>query len=136
MRVRGSRVLGLQLTRCRSPVSPQAICRRGNRCWKKWDDLSFCSLPRRDKFDSQRISLDLLGVGDSRVLREFFVMDGISTAEQRDIERVFQVDRHSMSVLATAFERLSAAIKLPEHQLRSVRDTQEDPSKSQLQEAR
>ena len=63
-------------------------------------------------------------------------MDGISAVEQRDVERVFQVDRHSMSVLATAFERLSVAIKLPEHQLSSVRDTQKHSSKSQLQEAR
>ena len=63
-------------------------------------------------------------------------MDGISTGEQRDVERVFQGDRHSMSVLATAFERLSVAIKLPEHQLSSVRDTHERSSKPQLQEAR
>lgn len=63
-------------------------------------------------------------------------MDGVSTGEQRDVERVFQGDRHSMSVLATAFERLSAAIKLSEHQLSSVRDTHEHSSKSQFQEAR
>lgn len=63
-------------------------------------------------------------------------MDGISTVGQRDVERVFQVDRHSTSVLATVFERLSVASKVPEQQLRSVRDTQEDSSKSQFQEAR
>ena len=62
-------------------------------------------------------------------------MDGTSTLEHRDVERVFQVDRHSLSVLATAFERLSAAIKLSEHLPGSVRDSQEDSSKSQLLEA-
>jgi hypothetical protein len=63
-------------------------------------------------------------------------MDGTSTLDDRNVERVFQVDRHSFSVLATAFERLSAAIKLSERLPRSVRDTQEDSSKSQLLEAR
>ncbi len=62
-------------------------------------------------------------------------MDGTSTGKQRDVERVFQGDRHSMSVLATAFERLSVAIKLPEDQRSSVRDSHEHSSRSQLQEA-
>ena len=63
-------------------------------------------------------------------------MDGMPTVEQRGVKRVFQVDRHSMSVLAAVFERLSVASKLPEHPLHSVHDTQDDSPKSQLQEAR
>lgn len=62
-------------------------------------------------------------------------MDGTSTLKHRNVERAFQVDRHSSSVLAIAFERLSAAIKLSEQLPRSVRDTQQDSSKSQLLEA-
>jgi len=62
-------------------------------------------------------------------------MDGISTVEQRAVKRVFQGDRHSLAMLATVFGRLNAAAKLPEQQPRSVHDTQEHSSKSQLQEA-
>jgi len=62
-------------------------------------------------------------------------MDGTSSLEHRNVERVFHVDRHSVSVLATAFERLSAAIKLSEHQQSGVRAAQEDSSKSKFLEA-
>lgn len=47
-------------------------------------------------------------IGNSRDLREFWAMEGTSTSCQRDIERVFVVDRHSSLMLANAFELLLA----------------------------
>ena len=61
-------------------------------------------------------------------------MDGSSTVQHRDIERVFQGDRHSDFVLATVFERLSTLGKSLEPQ-RHLADAASDSPKPQLQEA-
>jgi hypothetical protein len=62
-------------------------------------------------------------------------MDGVSACQRRDVARVFQVDRHSEAVIATAFERLSALGKAPDPSSHPPVEDECD-SKQQLQEAR
>lgn len=67
-------------------------------------------------------------------LQEFWAMEGITAACQRDIRRAFQIDRHSSLMLANAFELLLAQNQPADSHPTSGQRIQDDAAQQSLQE--